>query len=113
MRVMTTIKELLAKRASEGTLPNGCATSTTCSGHAARITGAPAGPKAQRAGRRSFMGLRRRNWGEALTLTIRYVGRSEPWVEIKTRGVTKRYAGDVCILHIVSDVNSRLPYPER
>lgn len=109
---MTTIKEMLALRGSQGTVANGCATSTTCSGHYGRIQSTPPGPKAQRAGRRSFLGLARRNWGQPLTLTIRYVGRSEPWIEVKTRGVTKRYPGDTCVLHLVADVNSRLPVDE-
>jgi hypothetical protein len=89
-------------------MSNDCSVSNTCGGHARKIQDRPAGPKGTAPRRGTFWGLKRRNWNDPLTLTIRYVGKAEPWVEVKTRGVTKRYPGDTCVLHLVSDINSRL-----
>lgn len=89
-------------------LSNDCSRSTTCGGHARKIHDAPPGPKGAARRRRSFSQLPRRNWNDPLTITVRYTGKSEPWIEVKTRGVTKRYPADTCLLHMVSDVNSRL-----
>lgn len=89
---------------------NECLGSTTCDGHARILSQVPKGTKRGASAARSFRLLPRRHWGDRLTIQVRYVGRAEPWVEVTARGVTKRYPGDVCLLHVLADVNNRLPY---
>lgn len=52
--------------------------------------------------------LGRRDWRKPLQITIRYSGGSEPWVDVTTRGQTKRYPGYVALLDVVTEVNGRV-----
>lgn len=94
---------------TDSTNTNKCLESTTCDGHFRIVAQFPKGQKRSPSAARTFRSLPRRHWGQALTISIRYVGHAEPWVEVVARGVTKRYPGDVCLLHVLCDVNSRFP----
>lgn len=57
---------------------------------------------------RSWLSLGRRDWRRALALDVRYIGAtSDGWVEVRSRGVTKRFPNETCLLKLLSDINGR------
>lgn len=53
---------------------------------------------------RRFFHLPQRDWRRPTTLTIKYRGGPEGWVEIHARGSIARYPGYVCILDILKEI---------
>jgi hypothetical protein len=48
----------------------------------------------------------RRDPRSPITITIRYRGGAEAWVEVVGRGEVNRYPGWVCLYDLLADVNS-------
>jgi hypothetical protein len=50
-----------------------------------------------------------RNWREPLTITVKYRGGAEAWVEVHARGDMGRFPGYVTVVELLMWVNSRVP----
>lgn len=95
------------KRASE--LPaseNTRSVSTTSFQKVVRITRAPRRQQAQPAEGRRWWHLPERSYRKPLTITVKYRGGAEGWVEVHARGSKGFYPGDTPLLDVVLEVNS-------
>lgn len=81
--------------------------STTSSPELGKMSPVPKGERARpKAG--NWLSLGRRDWRRPLGVSVRLMGRyPDPWVEVTSRGVTRRYPAHVCLLQLVHEVNGR------
>lgn len=78
---------------------NGRSPSTTTQWQWAKIQRRPQGPAKQ--GRRRLSAFRRE---DSCTLTVRYLGGGEAWIEIRARGQVIKVPGHRCLLDVLNEV---------
>jgi|SRR6185436_14047696 len=95
-----------SKPASAGAVVDSWAPSTTFVWRRVRIAGSPQGQKGQPPKASSLRRLSRRNMRDRLTVTMKYRGGAEGWVEIEGRGVTMRVPGHRAVIDVLRALNN-------
>lgn len=83
---------------------NNCTPSTTSEWEWAKIKRRPQGPRSAAPQASSLRGLARRDAREPLTVTMRYLGGQECWIELKARGRTVRRPGHRALVDVLQEL---------
>lgn len=68
-------------------------------------SGSPPGRGSAASGRSAEL-VRERRMAEPLNITLRYVGGAEGWIEVRFRGLVRRFPGHWDLLHVVQELNA-------
>ena len=65
----------------------------------------PEASKPRRAQRGRWFHLPKRDWRQPLTVSMKYRGGDECWIEVRARGGVGRYPGYVQLVDVLADIN--------
>lgn len=80
--------------------------STTFEWKRVKMSRPPNGQPEKPAQRGRWFHLPARNWRQPLTLSVKYRGGAEGWVEVRARGGVGRYPGYTTLIEVLADANS-------